>query len=106
MLHDICFSSVVVSLNKVFNTPGVNREVLLLDRKSTLCFCLFVCFQTVIECFFVFSVFQDSVNALAHDLNYPALRKNKNIEAFLNRCKSSVCLVKVKIHVVGFTKYL
>lgn len=28
------------------------------------------------------------MNALAHDLNYPALRKNKNIEAFLNRCKS------------------
>uniref|UniRef100_A0A8C3G9N3 Rho-associated protein kinase 2 n=1 Tax=Cyclopterus lumpus TaxID=8103 RepID=A0A8C3G9N3_CYCLU len=27
----------------------------------------------------------DSMNALAHDLNYPALRKNKNIEAFLNR---------------------
>uniref|UniRef100_A0A673CSM9 non-specific serine/threonine protein kinase n=1 Tax=Sphaeramia orbicularis TaxID=375764 RepID=A0A673CSM9_9TELE len=29
----------------------------------------------------------DSINALAHDLNYPALRKNKNIDAFLNRCK-------------------
>ncbi|XP_078130182.1 rho-associated protein kinase 2-like isoform X3 [Sander vitreus] len=27
----------------------------------------------------------DSMNALAHDLNYPALRKNKNIEAFLSR---------------------
>ncbi|TNN49279.1 Rho-associated protein kinase 2 [Liparis tanakae] len=27
----------------------------------------------------------DSMNALAHDLNYPALRKNKNIEAFLIR---------------------
>uniref|UniRef100_A0A8C9XJ22 Rho-associated protein kinase n=1 Tax=Sander lucioperca TaxID=283035 RepID=A0A8C9XJ22_SANLU len=25
------------------------------------------------------------MNALAHDLNYPALRKNKNIEAFLSR---------------------
>lgn len=33
-------------------------------------------------------VFQDSMNALAHDLNYPALRKNKNIEAFLSRCKT------------------
>lgn len=31
---------------------------------------------------------QDSISALAHDLNYPALRKNKNIDAFLNRCKS------------------
>lgn len=30
---------------------------------------------------------QDSISALAHDLNYPALRKNKNIDAFLNRCK-------------------
>lgn len=28
------------------------------------------------------------MNALAHDLNYPILRKNKNIDAFLNRCKS------------------
>lgn len=37
--------------------------------------------------FFVFSISQDSMNALAHDLNYPALRKNKNIEGFLNRCK-------------------
>nr|XP_054603976.1 rho-associated protein kinase 2 isoform X1 [Nothobranchius furzeri] len=27
----------------------------------------------------------DSMNALAHDLNYPILRKNKNIESFLNR---------------------
>ncbi|XP_061563390.1 rho-associated protein kinase 2-like isoform X2 [Cololabis saira] len=32
-----------------------------------------------------FETLLDSMNALAHDLNYPALRKNKNIEAFLNR---------------------
>nr|XP_046229147.1 rho-associated protein kinase 2-like isoform X2 [Scatophagus argus] len=32
----------------------------------------------------------DSMNALAHDLNYPALRKNKNIEAFLNRYEKAV----------------
>ncbi|KAM6906465.1 rho-associated protein kinase 2-like isoform 2-T2 [Lycodopsis pacificus] len=32
----------------------------------------------------------DSVNALAHDLNYPALRRNKNIEAFLNRYEKTV----------------
>ncbi|KAK2890078.1 rho-associated protein kinase 2-like isoform X2 [Channa argus] len=32
----------------------------------------------------------DSVNALAHDLNYPVLRKNKNIEAFLNRYEKAV----------------
>uniref|UniRef100_A0A3Q1EZW1 Rho-associated protein kinase 2 n=1 Tax=Acanthochromis polyacanthus TaxID=80966 RepID=A0A3Q1EZW1_9TELE len=33
---------------------------------------------------------QDSVNALAHDLNYPALRKNKNIDAFLSRYEKAV----------------
>ncbi|XP_061667989.1 rho-associated protein kinase 2-like [Syngnathoides biaculeatus] len=32
----------------------------------------------------------DSINALAHDLNYPALRKNKNIETFLNRYEKAV----------------
>ncbi|XP_069370860.1 rho-associated protein kinase 2-like isoform X3 [Paralichthys olivaceus] len=32
----------------------------------------------------------DSVKALAKDLNYPALRKNKNIEAFLNRYEKAV----------------
>uniref|UniRef100_A0A3Q2UP01 non-specific serine/threonine protein kinase n=1 Tax=Fundulus heteroclitus TaxID=8078 RepID=A0A3Q2UP01_FUNHE len=31
----------------------------------------------------------DSMNALAHDLNYPSLRRNKNIDAFLKRCKGS-----------------
>lgn len=30
---------------------------------------------------------QDSINALVLDLDYPALRKNKNIEVFLNRCE-------------------
>ena len=34
---------------------------------------------------------QDSMNALVLDLDFPALRKNKNIETFLNRCKH-VCL--------------
>uniref|UniRef100_A0A3Q2YX07 non-specific serine/threonine protein kinase n=1 Tax=Hippocampus comes TaxID=109280 RepID=A0A3Q2YX07_HIPCM len=32
----------------------------------------------------------DSINALAHDLNYPALRKNKNIETFLSRYEKAV----------------
>ncbi|XP_054617437.1 rho-associated protein kinase 2-like isoform X2 [Dunckerocampus dactyliophorus] len=32
----------------------------------------------------------DSINALAHDLNYPALRKNKNIETFLIRFEKAV----------------
>ncbi|XP_054910519.1 rho-associated protein kinase 2-like isoform X2 [Poeciliopsis prolifica] len=36
------------------------------------------------------STLLDSMNALAHDLNYPVLRKNKNIEAFLNRYEKLV----------------
>ncbi|XP_034018247.1 rho-associated protein kinase 2-like isoform X2 [Thalassophryne amazonica] len=32
----------------------------------------------------------DSVSALAHDLNFPNLRKNKNIDAFLNRYDKAV----------------
>uniref|UniRef100_A0A669E4Y2 Rho-associated protein kinase 2 n=1 Tax=Oreochromis niloticus TaxID=8128 RepID=A0A669E4Y2_ORENI len=32
-----------------------------------------------------FHIFNDSINALVLDLDYPALRKNKNIETFLNR---------------------
>ncbi|KAM6954093.1 rho-associated protein kinase 2-like [Aplochiton taeniatus] len=32
----------------------------------------------------------DSMNALALDLNFPALRKNKNIDAFLNRYEKAV----------------
>ncbi|KAK5610259.1 Rho-associated protein kinase 2 [Crenichthys baileyi] len=36
------------------------------------------------------STLLDSMNALAHDLNYPILRKNKNIEAFLNRYEKLV----------------
>lgn len=32
-------------------------------------------------------LFQDSMNALVLDLDFPALRKNKNIETFLNRCE-------------------
>uniref|UniRef100_A0A8B9JKT0 Rho-associated protein kinase 2 n=1 Tax=Astyanax mexicanus TaxID=7994 RepID=A0A8B9JKT0_ASTMX len=37
--------------------------------------------QIGVFCFF----FQDAVNALVLDLDFPALRKNKNIETFLNR---------------------
>lgn len=40
----------------------------------------------------------DSVNALAHDLNYPALRKNKNIEAFLSRYEKAVSQLR-ELHV-------
>uniref|UniRef100_A0A8C7H4R6 Rho-associated protein kinase 2 n=1 Tax=Oncorhynchus kisutch TaxID=8019 RepID=A0A8C7H4R6_ONCKI len=35
------------------------------------------------DCFL--SLFQDSINAFVLDLDYPALRKNKNVETFLNR---------------------
>lgn len=38
-----------------------------------------------------YSVFQDSINALVLDLDYPALRKNKNIETFLIRCEYFLC---------------
>ncbi|KAK7940146.1 hypothetical protein WMY93_003472 [Mugilogobius chulae] len=40
----------------------------------------------------------DSITALAHDLNYPALRKNKNIEAFLSRYEKAVSQLK-ELHV-------
>ncbi|XP_053503069.1 rho-associated protein kinase 2 isoform X2 [Ictalurus furcatus] len=36
----------------------------------------------------------DSLNALALDLNHPALRKNKNIDAFLNRYEKAVNRLK------------
>lgn len=40
---------------------------------------------------------QDSINGLVLDLDYPALRKNKNIEVFLNRCKQ---FVKIQLRIV------
>uniref|UniRef100_A0A4W5MIX9 non-specific serine/threonine protein kinase n=2 Tax=Hucho hucho TaxID=62062 RepID=A0A4W5MIX9_9TELE len=42
----------------------------------------------VLHLFFFFS--QESMNALALDLDYPALRKNKNIDAFLNRYEKAM----------------
>lgn len=35
----------------------------------------------------LFVFFQDGLDALVYDLDFPALRKNKNIDNFLNRCK-------------------
>ena len=35
----------------------------------------------------LFFVKQDGLNSLVLDLDFPALRKNKNIDNFLNRCK-------------------
>ncbi|KAI3364237.1 hypothetical protein L3Q82_011039 [Scortum barcoo] len=47
----------------------------------------------------------DSVNALAQDLNYPALRKNKNIEAFLNRYEKAVSqLRELQVKLEDFEK--
>ncbi|XP_044025873.1 rho-associated protein kinase 2-like isoform X4 [Siniperca chuatsi] len=47
----------------------------------------------------------DSMNALAHDLNYPALRKNKNIEAFLNRYEKAVSqLRELQVKLEDFEK--
>uniref|UniRef100_A0A668ACX8 non-specific serine/threonine protein kinase n=1 Tax=Myripristis murdjan TaxID=586833 RepID=A0A668ACX8_9TELE len=40
---------------------------------------------------------KDSINALALDLDYPALRKNKNIDAFLNRCKIGLRDLQMKL---------
>lgn len=34
--------------------------------------------------------FQDGIIALVTDLDTPALRRNKNVENFLNRCKYKV----------------
>ncbi len=44
------------------------------------------CYFNVLLKVFVF-LFQDSMNAMVLDLDFPALRKNKNIETFLNRCE-------------------
>jgi len=30
---------------------------------------------------------QDSIQALVEDCNFPAIKKSKNIESFLTRCK-------------------
>ncbi|XP_035802603.2 rho-associated protein kinase 2-like isoform X2 [Amphiprion ocellaris] len=47
----------------------------------------------------------DSINALAHDLNYPALRKNKNIDAFLSRYEKAVSqLRELQVKLEDFDK--
>ncbi|XP_061125774.1 rho-associated protein kinase 2-like isoform X4 [Syngnathus typhle] len=47
----------------------------------------------------------DSINALAHDLNYPALRKNKNIETFLSRYEKAVSqLRELQVKLEDFEK--
>ncbi|XP_022625056.1 rho-associated protein kinase 2-like isoform X1 [Seriola dumerili] len=47
----------------------------------------------------------DSMNALANDLNYPALRKNKNIDSFLNRYEKAVIqLRELQVKLEDFEK--
>ncbi|XP_028252576.1 rho-associated protein kinase 2-like isoform X3 [Parambassis ranga] len=47
----------------------------------------------------------DSINALALDLNYPVLRKNKNIDAFLNRYEKTVSqLRELQVKLEDFEK--
>ncbi|RVE55744.1 hypothetical protein OJAV_G00229190 [Oryzias javanicus] len=47
----------------------------------------------------------DSMEALAHDLNYPVLRKNKNIDSFLNRYEKVVTqLQELQVKLDDFEK--
>lgn len=95
MLDHICFSCAAVwrkiDFDWGFMTPVVNLDVryVLIKNPNFVSVCLFSK-DDWIPLSFLSS--QDSISALAHDLNYPALRKNKNIEAFLNRCKSQPCV--------------
>uniref|UniRef100_A0A8C1KV46 non-specific serine/threonine protein kinase n=1 Tax=Cyprinus carpio TaxID=7962 RepID=A0A8C1KV46_CYPCA len=53
----------------------------------------------------VYDVGLDSVTALALDLNHPALRKNKNIDSFLNRYEKSVsCLRELQVKLDDFDR--
>lgn len=75
------------SLIQLWLRWGHMRSILLCSNISTSHFEQRIFFSPlwIDLCIFV----QDLTNALVLDLDYPALRKNKNIETFLNRCKSS-----------------
>lgn len=79
-----------------FMAPVANLEMRFVLIKNQYCISvhLLVFFYGFIEFLLLVSFLslQDSISALAHDLNYPALRKNKNIDVFLNRCKSLQCV--------------
>lgn len=98
MLDHICFSCAAVwrknfrfNFDWGFMTPVVNLDVrYVLIKNPNFVFVYLFSKGDWIPLAFLSS--QDSISALAHDLNYPALRKNKNIEAFLNRCKSQPCV--------------
>lgn len=56
---------------KTYTTLRIHFEKI----ENNFVFPLFMCFK------------QDGLNSLVLDLDFPALRKNKNIDNFLNRCK-------------------
>uniref|UniRef100_A0A8C1QNI4 non-specific serine/threonine protein kinase n=1 Tax=Cyprinus carpio TaxID=7962 RepID=A0A8C1QNI4_CYPCA len=64
--------------------------------------------KSLLWCFFYSfcsCLLQDSVTALALDLNHPALRKNKNIDSFLNRYEKSVsCLRELQVKLDDFDR--
>lgn len=53
----------------------------------------------------VFSLlFQDGLDALVYDLDFPALRKNKNIDTFLNKCKCFGCVIDSLVNFFHYFK--
>uniref|UniRef100_A0A8C1KVW7 non-specific serine/threonine protein kinase n=1 Tax=Cyprinus carpio TaxID=7962 RepID=A0A8C1KVW7_CYPCA len=70
-------------------------------KACVLCVIIFKCFfYSFCSC-----LLQDSVTALALDLNHPALRKNKNIDSFLNRYEKSVsCLRELQVKLDDFDR--
>uniref|UniRef100_A0A4W6FJX6 non-specific serine/threonine protein kinase n=1 Tax=Lates calcarifer TaxID=8187 RepID=A0A4W6FJX6_LATCA len=87
--------------HKAFNTLGGGGG----KHGSEKSFSRNICVISVIDLSLFFLFFQDSMNALANDLNYPALRKNKNIEAFLNRYEKAVSqLRELQVKLEDFEK--
>lgn len=41
----------------------------------------------ILEAFKIYFLLQDGVAALVSDLNHPAIKRSKNVESFLSRCK-------------------
>jgi len=40
---------------------------------------------------------QDSIQALVEDCNFPAIKKSKNIESFLTRCKFGLLMHLIRV---------
>ncbi|TMS21422.1 Rho-associated protein kinase 2 [Larimichthys crocea] len=76
-------SSVAVYLNEVIRAAGCLLKCCVISHTQSV---LVLSAQRCIRCQHGRAGNQkDSINALVLDLDYPALRKNKNIETFLNR---------------------